>query len=247
MKISDRDKKIILILVLACIIALPIVFVIKPCKEKTDALNGEIASLTERFNYLLGLKEQEGFFNDEIARLTKEREDVIASYAEGIREENTIMWLDNFEQNIPLLMKSETYMDINETVITQDSVDEEGNVHEGLMALDTKVAVGFLGTYGQIMEFLKNIENNDTKMNITGLDISYDKNTHILTGMVTIGQYAIAGDGRELPPAVIPKKEYGQNDTLFSYEEYRINPQDLLGYMEEDENAIEETEESEEE
>ena len=52
MKVSDRDKKLILIVLIAVIVALPYLFVIKPYTQNRQALEAENATLQARLTEL---------------------------------------------------------------------------------------------------------------------------------------------------------------------------------------------------
>ena len=65
MKISDRDKKIIVIIFIALVVALPYLFIIKPTNEKITGVEGEIATLQARYDELKALEEQRGFYESE--------------------------------------------------------------------------------------------------------------------------------------------------------------------------------------
>ena len=52
MKISDRDKKLILFVLLVAVIALPIFLFIRPKIDKIKEMEAELVSINERYNYL---------------------------------------------------------------------------------------------------------------------------------------------------------------------------------------------------
>ena len=52
MKISDRDKKLILFVLLVAVIALPIFLFIRPKNDKIKEMEAELVSINDRYNYL---------------------------------------------------------------------------------------------------------------------------------------------------------------------------------------------------
>lgn len=239
MKISDRDKKLIFILILACIIALPILFVIRPCKEKTDALNAEIAELTERFNYLADLKEKQPFYEEEIVRLNNEKKDIIDSYAVGLSQEDLVMFLRNFENNLPLPMVAEGYTEYEETLVSAAMTDAEGNVTPEMKAISTSTIISFKGEYEPMKEFFKGIYNNKEKMDISLAQITYDELTGVLIGTVSLDQYAIIDGEKEMKNTPIPAMEHG-NESVFSNVIVEVEEEALTTIEEEEEEETEE-------
>ena len=69
MKLSDRDLKLLVIFLLAVVIALPIIFVLRPYNKKIEEVNAHITELKERQSFLAKLNENRQFYNDSIALL----------------------------------------------------------------------------------------------------------------------------------------------------------------------------------
>ena len=106
MKLSDRDKKLILGILLIAIIVLPIFLFIRPKIDAIKGLDTELVTLNERYNYLKDLDTKRPFYESEIARLNEERKDLVKGFAKGILQENTIMFLRDAELSFPINMES---------------------------------------------------------------------------------------------------------------------------------------------
>ena len=242
MKISDRDKKLILIILLAAIIALPIFFFIKPKNESIKALDNELVSLNERYNYLKALSEKQPFYESEIARLNEERSNMLLGFAPGIRQENIIMFLRDVELSIPVSMHTENFGEIGKTIISES---------DSLYALSTATVVNYTCDYASVKEFLDTIFNNNEKMIISSIDMNYEPLSGSINGVFVLEQFAVDGTDKELEDANIPKINHG-NETIFSEVRY-MTPEELEiieagGVLEsEDENAENEETEAEEE
>lgn len=242
MKISDRDKKLIMIVLLAAVIALPIVFFIKPKNESIKSLDNELVSLNERYSYLKTLSEKQPFYESEIARLNDERGKMLMGFAPGIKQENIIMFLRNIELTIPVTMKTENFTGIARNVVSE--TDE-------LYALNTATVVNYSCDYESAKTFLDTIFSNNEKMIITQMDMSYDALSGLVSGVFTLEQFAIEGTDKELEDAGVPKINHG-NETIFSEMRY-LTPEELElieengGLLEEIEEGTEESEEDAEE
>nr|MCR4648693.1 hypothetical protein [Lachnospiraceae bacterium] len=144
MKISDRDKLLILVVVFIALIALPIFLFIRPKNEKIKGMDAELVSLNERYNYLKDLSEKQPFYEAEIARLNEERTNLINGFAEGLKQENTIMFLRKIEKDFPLQMNTETFSAYEETPVTEGAVNPStGQVEGDLTALKTSTVVSY--------------------------------------------------------------------------------------------------------
>lgn len=242
MKISDRDKKLILGVLLLAIILLPIFFFIKPKNEKIKALDAELAQLNERYSFLKTLSEKQPFYESEIIRLNEARNDMLEGYSAGIRQENTIMFLKDIEESIPVSMSTEAFGENIRTHISDATVDAENNPVPALDAVSSSTSVTYSCDYESIKKFLDFIFSYDEKMIISSIEMKYIPDNGQVTGIFVFDQFAIEGLGKELKEPEIPKINHG-NETIFSEIEY-VDEEALL--EEEENEEIEETEETEE-
>ncbi len=242
MKISDRDKKIILIILIAVVIALPYLFVIKPYVQKQEDVQSEIDKLQVRYDELKALDDQREFYLSEIDRFTVSREEIIAKYAPGIRQENTIMFLRNLEFDVPVTMTSMSFTSDKVTPISEGVAQEDGTVVGSMNAIANSTSVSYECEYEDIKEFLKRILSNKERMVISNISIDYDSKTALVDGSFIIEQYAITGDDRILPPANIPAVPHGNESIFGTY----ISDEDLAAEREEAEGEGEESEDEEE-
>lgn len=239
MKISDRDKKLIVIIIIAIVIAGPYLLLIKPYNEKQATLETEIVTLQERYDYLSSLNEQREFYLSEIERFKTEREVVIGEYAEGIRQENTMMFLRNVELSFPLQMSTISFTGNVVTPIAAGTTDENGNVTGDLNGVSTSTIVSYTCDYEVMKTFLKYIEDYKERMVVSALEMTYDDTIGKVVGSFVIEQYAFTGEGRELAPAVIPSMEHGNESIFGTY----ISDEALRKQLEEEAEEAEEAEE----
>ena len=214
MKISDRDKKIIVILLIAAVVALPYVFLIKPTGEKQTAIEGEIATLQTRYDELCALNEQRDFYLAEIDRLTAERETLIETYAPGIRQENVIMFLREIELTFPMEMSAISFGYDQVTPISEGVAAEDGTVTGAIDAIKNQTTISYKCDYETIKKFLDFTLTNEYRMVVSSVIIGYDPGTGTVSGSIVLDQFAITGEDRELPAAKIPAMDHG-NESIF--------------------------------
>ena len=98
--------------------------------------------------------------------------------------------------------------------ITEDSVDENGELVEGLCAYTTMSTVEYVAQYDAFKDFLAYIMNNEDKMVLTSVSADQDDLDGTIKGVFILNQYAVSGEGRELDAAKIPAMDHG-TDNIF--------------------------------
>lgn len=242
MKISDRDKLLILGVLLIAIIALPIFLFIRPKNQSIKDMEAQLVTLNDRYNYLKDLQSKQPFYESEITRLNEERTNLIEGFAEGLKQENTIMFLRNIEKTFPLNMYSETFSAYEETPVTEGYVNPETGKLEGdLTALKTSTTVTYRCDYDQLKHLLDYIYSNDNKMNISSVTVAYNREMAKVEGVFTFDEFAFIGEGREVETLPIPNLDHGHNVNPFAL--FEIQWVDEFGERIDGENAeeVEET------
>jgi len=209
MKISDRDLKLLVIVLLAIVIACPIFFVIRPYNNRIAEVEAHITTLKERQAFLAKLNENRQFYNDSIVLLTDERNKIVQDFAEGLRDENTVMFLANTERQIPIAMRMISFSEEEPTHISDSYVADNGETVEGLDALTSVSDVTFTADYSALKDFLKFILDSDKRIVITSLNMDQNEDNGTIEGEFYLNHYAITGEGRELEAAKIPSIDHG--------------------------------------
>lgn len=225
MKISDREKKLILGVLLIAIIALPIFFFVKPKIEDTKELDSELVTLNERYEYLKALKAKQADYELEIERLIAERTELIENYAKGILQENTIMFLRDAELKYDVQMSVLGFTEDDKTHICDGYYDDDNNYVEGLDAYKDSVAVTYRCEYENAKKFIDYIFNNKDKMLISNITMS-NGSDNLIEGTFVFDQFAITGEGRTLDQVTVPSMEH-KIDRVFPF---------VIEEVEEDEN-----------
>jgi Tfp pilus assembly protein PilN len=239
MKIKDRDIKILLLLLIVAIVVLPYVFFIKPTNEKIDSLTSEIQTLSERQAYLQALDQNREYYLNSIEVLNKSRDQLIANYPGGIKQENTIVFLRNLEVTNPLAMLVIAFGDVAEIPVSDAYVDQEGVEHEALTALAQTNTINFSGTYEDMKKMLAFFNNYEERMVVSAISMD-KKETGLLEGTFVVNQYAVLGTGKELAPAKIPTVEHGVVDVFGNFIEGEEEPEAQTAESNEDETEEEE-------
>ena len=117
--LSDRESKIILVLLIVAIIALPYVLYTKGLREDTEVIKGDNLALQARLEELQEMNKNRDFYVAETERMKKERDELIASFPAEVNQENYTMFLQYLEYNS--IIKAEEQM----AALLEDEEDDE--------------------------------------------------------------------------------------------------------------------------
>ncbi len=223
--LSDRDSKIILVLLIIAVIALPYVLYTKGLREETEIIKGDNITLQSRLEELQEMNKNRDFYVAETERMKKERDDLIASFPAEIDQENTTMFLHYLEYNsmIKAVEQMTAYaedeedemprfgydgIDGNTTVLVSDvgygkndyiAISDE-NSEEGLNGVINDTSITMACYYEGLKYLLQYIMDYEDPMIYRKLSIDFTDSSGQIDIDMLLEQYAIAGQGRTLEP-----------------------------------------------
>jgi type II secretory pathway component PulM len=220
MQLSERDKKLLLVLVIVAIIFLPYFFVIEPLFEKCDTLNNDIADLQSELRYQETLALQEEEYGNASQQLDYASAELLNRFPSELPQEGSILFIHNTEQIIPISLYQVSFGDDVAAQITSDSeaqaIDDveaatgdvtddsvirdntvTTNLGGGLTGIQTQTRFSYDAGYDEFQSFLKYIMDYKDRMVITELDATYSAELNRVSGSFSLTQYALSGGGRE--------------------------------------------------
>ncbi len=220
MKLSERDKKLLLVLLIVAIVCIPYFFVIQPLLDKCNALNKEIGELQSEVSYREKLAEQEGEYESAAESLEYVKETLLSRFPSELPQEASILFMHNTEQMIPLSLYQVAFGDDVAAQVTSDAeaqaIDEvekeTGDVTNdsviqdntqttglggGLTAIQAQTRFAYDAGYDEFKNFLKYVMDYNDRMVISELDASFSAEMNLVSGNFTLQQYALSGSGRE--------------------------------------------------
>lgn len=221
---SDRDKKIILFLLILMVTILPYVFYIKDTKVATETTLVEVDTLQTRYNELKEMDDKREFFLEAIESMHQQRDVIVASFPADIRRENYAMFLLQTEYSSDVIVDEETGEAVLEFPIIFDTASFGVNINTPISSdsmgdaaadpaavpaepLDTDFvaimnssALTYNCYYGGMKYLLEYLMEYEDPMIYSQIDMTMDPATGVVTGAMTLEQYAIAGPDRELAP-----------------------------------------------
>lgn len=216
--LSDRDQKIIYVLLIAMIICLPYFFFITDKKAETDAIKVEVASLQEKYQTLLAMNDSRDTWVKETTEYNKKRDDIIKGFPGEIEQANYTMFLLNTEYSgkyevdpengalkrvEPIWFSKVNYGTSKEIPIS--SVDAD----TGLTGVKNSSIVEYTTNYKGLKYLLGYLESYSDPMIYSHITMKFDEKTGLIGGEFILDQYAVTGPDR--PTLGAPSYSIGIN------------------------------------
>ena len=237
MKLSERDRKLLLILVIVIIVCAPYFFVIQPLMDKVDSLGKEISDLNAQVKYReeLALREEEyGKAAEQMAAMETE---LLSKFPSDLPQEASILFIHNTEQMIPISLYQVAFGDDVAAQVTstaeeqaiEDVEAETGDTTQteviedntqttslglGLTGIQTQTRFAYDAGYEEFKDFLKYIADYHDRMVITELEASYSGEMNLVSGNLTLSQYALKGEGRNTVQFLEPNMIQGTTNVF---------------------------------
>ncbi len=215
MKLTEKDKTLLLILGIVIILFFPFYFIVRPFSDMSDTLETEIVELEDRKRELEDLAFRKEEFIESIDTATAEKNLLLLQFPAEVPQEKTILFLDNTEKLIPFTLSQTSFeeqillpitgsdeqsdnLSSGETTEVSDSAaTEAASVEEELTGIYNESMILYSGGYRNFKDFLNYILNYKNRMVISSLTAIYSSELDIVAGNLTLREYGIAGNDRE--------------------------------------------------
>ena len=237
MKLSERDRKLLLILVIVIIVCAPYFFVIQPLMDKVDSLGKEISDLNAQVKYreeLALMEEEYGKAAEQMAAMETE---LLSKFPSDLPQEASILFIHNTEQVIPISLYQVAFGDDVAAQVTstaeeqaiEDVEAETGDTTQteviedntqttslglGLTGIQTQTRFAYDAGYEEFKDFLKYIADYHDRMVITELEASYSGEMNLVSGNLTLSQYALKGEERNTVQFLEPNMIQGTTNVF---------------------------------
>ncbi len=108
---------------------------------------------------------------------------------------------------------------ISDSESTSESVEtgqSSKSMLEGLISRDTELGIEFTSKYDEFKEFLAHIRDYEDRIVIKDIEVSYDHPAGLVRGTMVLSQYAVLGEGRELPEVVTEVDKLGTENIFIT-------------------------------
>lgn len=235
MKLSDRDKKLLMILAILAVFALPYFIIINPLMNVAFEVRSEILGLQAEYAQLSRMCENEEVYKQAVEDMAVKKQELLNKFPEDLTQESTIMFICNTENLTGVsLYQISLGDDIAAQIVSEeeakqiDAVEQAtGDVTDDSYIVDNTVTteVGkysasststqftFRSSYEEFKRFVNYIEQFEDRMVITDLSASYMEEADMVNGSFTLIQYAIEGEDR-VPVETVVGPDLG-TDNIF--------------------------------
>ena len=235
MKLTEKDKNLLLILAVIAAFCLPLVLLVQPAMNKCEALTREISELQSRKSYLDQIVAAGSTYQEEAENIAVKKEELMNRFPSDIPQEASLLFMDNTEKKLPIslyqvgfgedvamqMTSAPTQEAIDQVEadtgdVTDDSVyadtTSQTAVTSGLTGISTSTDFSYTAGYEEFKEFLDYIENYNDRMVITSLTASYATDMNQVNGNFTLIQYALKGEDRNPVSFLEPEMLQGTNN-----------------------------------
>ena len=235
MKLTEKDKNLLLILAVIAAFCLPLVLLVQPAMNKCEALTREISELQSRKSYLDQIVAAGSTYQEEAENIAVKKEELMNRFPSDIPQEASLLFMDNIEKKLPIslyqvgfgedvamqMTSAPTQEAIDQVEadtgdVTDDSVyadtTSQTAVTSGLTGISTSTDFSYTAGYEEFKEFLDYIENYNDRMVITSLTASYAMDMNQVNGNFTLIQYALKGEDRNPVSFLEPEMLQGTNN-----------------------------------
>lgn len=228
-KISDRDKKLILLLGIVALAFLPVFLFVQPSLEKNKAAQLEIDNLEITLAQLEQWSADAETYRKGIEQAALDKEVIFNQYPSALPQEAGLLFAHRTELEIPIKLHQMSFGEEVTAQITSpaetQTIPETGEAAGGetgaevtstaqtlggdLQGLSTTTRFTFTAGYQQFKNFLNHILTYQERMVIPDMNVNYSPESDTVSGNFSLIQYAITGSERTLVPVEEPVRSQG--------------------------------------
>lgn len=218
---SARDKKIVIVLLGAIVLALAFFFGHRPLKEKRDILNAENASLRDMYADLSMKAADADMYSKEIKQMNSKMEEIFVHYPSSLLTENEIMDAVSFETETKSIISS---LSISEPVAVEIGASESGEVQyaeDGTPIENSAQAtvpyelynvatnITFEAGYEGMKQLIDIIATDSKKKSVGTLSAVFDNEQGKISGNMAYNTYFVNGLDKPYVEPTVPAIKHG--------------------------------------
>lgn len=198
---SDRDKRLLLILLIVAIIGGSF-WVFKKTSEGNLEYENQVRELTQRHSDLVAKNATKNTYIKNTEENTALFNKVFADFNTSLSQEQTLLFLSAVEKNTGVWLKQQS-LDAVSQVYQFGRIGSSNPSNSGStvyttdnVGIVTNSNVSYECTYDQLKDVLTYLRENGKKVTINSMSYSYAPATDTVTGTMSLSFYAIQGSDR---------------------------------------------------
>ena len=201
MKISNRDKGLLLGLLGVVLAVVSYVLIYNPTTLKTETLKTEVAALQKRVDKLTELENNMDHYKKQIEVNKEVAEKVVERFPAEIKPENEIVYVIELEDELDVQFPTLTYGTPVEVAVTDKNA--------GVNAYCTALNLSYRATYQGLKDVILHTAGKTDRMVVDSLTASFDATTGNLAGSMTINMYTLTGTEKVYEKPYVPSMYMG--------------------------------------
>lgn len=191
-KLDAKQSRIIIMILVAVVIIVAFRFGYTPITEKTDEVAAENEVLSGKLAELEHVRNNEEQFRAELSAALSGIDSVKQKFAAGITPQKSIMMLRELETAVDMNIINIGF-DEAENIYTSSFVNEAG---EPVIANKSVLSINYKASYEGLKKSLDFINSYSDYMNLESITSSYNQETGMLMGNMSINTYSLTGLGK---------------------------------------------------
>lgn len=246
MKISMRDKKMLLMFLGVGVFAAGYFLGYRPQMEKAESIQAANVPLQDRLDDLLKLAENKDFYIEETNSIQEQIDKYTSEFPVNVRQEDGIVLSMDMEDSLDGSTEDELVDMPDETLSEQANAQTEAQIDEiegtdvrgdkeRQIASDAEVedmnsttsvpvlyrtqdSMQFTGTYASLKDMVEYLADQSGRMTLDNVSASFDSSTGNLTGSITVNLFSMAGTGKTYTEPDAGSVAYGTNNIFGTIE-----------------------------
>ena len=218
LKVSERDKKLLIVVMAVLIMALAYFFGYSNLSAQVDELSTKKTSLVTTKRDLKEKNNNKQKYINDTDKLSKACTVLIDKYDSTTSQPNAIEFFNKTEDVTGVWVKSLSLSPATVLYkfgqIASSNVNGTSSYTSNLVGYKSSINISYEGDYSQWKNFVKYINTYASKSTIDSLTATYNDSTGVVSGTASISLYAIQGGDRK---ATEPKFDVKTGtDNIFS-------------------------------
>ncbi|MBQ4522568.1 MAG: hypothetical protein IJA10_06420 [Lachnospiraceae bacterium] len=207
MKGMSEGTKKLLYLAVAILIGVGMYFlIISPANEEKENLETQVTTLEARYSDLKKKQENEEFYKSDTIVQNETYESILAEFAPGTTQPHQILFVSDLQNKYEY--------EVSALTLAPDEVYYTHTTNPAIQGVRAELTMTYEGTYKGVKELLYAVKKDEERMTVSGMSLTYNEDSHKLTGEVILDLYAVTGTDRELDPANPGEIEVGRSNVF---------------------------------
>lgn len=218
MKLTEREKNLILVLLGVLLLVSTYYFGYRTLKADTETLKKQNENLSVQIATLEEMQQYREVYQEESAKLSSSVEEIIKRFPAGVKAEDMVLTMQGIESKTKAYVSSITTPGMQSVelaygqeknvlesmedvtgVIAANSFVNDGSVPDTyhMLLSYARSGVNYTISYDGLKAMLKELTGSENRKSIDNISLVFDENTGNLSGTMSVNYFALSGTGKE--------------------------------------------------